>query len=375
MGVYISEPIRLRRLSEDFECQLSRFGHVAGVYVLRSRGTPLHLSWSTNLERRLRRLLLSSYRGSISLGEKLDEVECWPCGSKLELQLSLYTLARRIYPEKYLKFLKLRLPWCIGLTSDPFPRLETTNRLHNKFRRIWGPFPSRAAAQQYQDEVLGLFQIRRCTEMLAPRRDHPGCIYGEMSQCLRPCQEAVSREEYSAEVSRVHDFLHSNGRTALALLTSARDRACDEAEFEQAAQMHKRIERLKAAAGERDPVVDDLDQFHGLALTRSLNENSLFLWPMFGGFWQEPVSLALSGNQSEPKSLDTQLRELVSERLRTPRQEGNRAEELAVFARWFFSSWRDGEWFPFTTLANLSYRRLIREVSKLAHHSCPSTRN
>jgi hypothetical protein len=118
-----------------------------------------------------------------------------------------------------------------------------------------------------------------------------------------------------------------------------------------------------------------LDQFHGLALTRSLNENSLFLWPMFGGFWQEPVSLALSGNQSEPKSLDTQLRELVSERLRTPRQEGNRAEELAVFARWFFSSWRDGEWFPFTTLANLSYRRLIREVSKLAHHSCPSTRN
>ena len=57
------------------------------------------------------------------------------------------------------------------------------------------------------DLQLDLFQLRRCQEDLAPSPGHPGCIYGEMGKCLRPCQEAVSREEYAGEVE---DFSMDN---------------------------------------------------------------------------------------------------------------------------------------------------------------------
>lgn len=365
----IPPPLGLNTTAEGLTEQLAALQRVSGVYVLYAAGFPLHLSWSTNLARRLKRLLAPAG----SLAGKIDSVQCWPTGSRLELNLLLYRLAKQIHPETYLRFLKLRIPWFVGLTgADPYPRLETINRFHPKFTALWGPFPARGAAQQYEDEVLSLFQIRRCTETLAPHPDHPGCIYGEMNQCLRPCQGAVTAAEYRGEAGRVGDFLASNGRAAMALLTSARDRACDQDEFEQAAQMHKRLEKMKATAALRDPVVADAKAFHGIALTRSTGAGRLLLWPMIAGLWQPPVSLELLEDRSRPKSLDTQIRELLAGALSSIDSDGDRTEEIAVFSRWYHSSWRDGEWFPFESLAALNYRKLVRAVSKLAHADQPS---
>ncbi|MDQ2712488.1 MAG: hypothetical protein M3Y24_09720 [Acidobacteriota bacterium] len=349
---------------------------VSGAYALCFRDAPLHLSWSMNLERRLRRFLLSSVSdpdtSRASLRKQLTAVECWPTGSRLELNLLLYRLAKQFYPDRYLTFLKLRMPWFVRITGeDPYPRLETANRVpphfKTRFDALWGPFVSRAAAQQYEQELLGLFQIRRCSEILVPDPDHPGCIYGEMSQCLRPCQAAVTATEYGSEALRVRDFLESNGRSAIAALSSARNRACEETEFEQAAQMHKRLERMKATAALRERIVTEVHEFNGVALTRALQEGRFVLWPMLEGNWQEPVTLDFLTNELQTKSLDTEIRELLAAKLQTGAiTGGNRAEELAIFSRWYYSSWRDGEWFPFRSLADLNYRKLVRELSRMA---------
>lgn len=367
----IPEPIRFPIVSGKLDDRISLLRRVPGVYTLTSAGAPLHLSWSTNLERRLKRLLLSSYPGAgreaARLSRNIDSVECWPTGSRLELSLLLYRLAKKLYPDRYLKFLKLRMPWFIGLTAqDPFPKLEVTNRLSGRLNPAWGPFAARATAQDYEQSVLGLFQIRRCSEVLAPNTDHPGCIYGEMNQCLRPCQCVVSADEYGAEAERVRELLTSNGRTTLAVLSSARDRACEEMQFEQAALMHKRIEKIKAAATLRDPVIGEVREFNGIALTRSVITDQFLLWPMLKGFWQDPLPFFIGGNHSGD-SLDSQLRELLAHSLPTPRVSGNRTEEIAIFSRWYYSSWRDGEWFPFASLAGLNYRKLVRQLSKMAH--------
>ena len=77
---------------------------------------------------------------------------------------------------------------------------------------FYGPFASRAAAEHFNDDALDLFQVRRCEENLAARRrSHPGCIYGEMNRCLRPCQQAVTPEEYRGEVARLEQFLRTDG--------------------------------------------------------------------------------------------------------------------------------------------------------------------
>ena len=341
----------------------------AGVYALRAPPHAPYLSWSSNLRRRLTRLLLSTRSGASPIARlrgSLTSLECWPTGSRLETSLLLYELSKIYYPDEYLARLRLRLPWFVGLTNgDTFPRVRVVNRISRRNGPTYGPFPNRDAAQRYEQELLGLFQIRRCTDSFTPDPQHPGCIYGEMNQCLRPCQSAVTPEEYGLEVWRVSEFLATNGKASVAALSAARDRACEETDFEHAAQIHNRLEKVAVANAARDAVVKDIHQFNGVALTRAAGERQFRLWPMLAALWQEPIALDFSAEEAHAKSLDSELRERITQCLSAARTGGKPAEELALFSRWYFSSWRDGEWFPFGTPADLNYRRLVREISKM----------
>jgi hypothetical protein len=137
-------------------------------------------------------------------------------------------------------------------------------------------------------------------------------------------------------------------------------------EFDQASQIQKRIEKVESAAKARDEVIRAAGELHGVALTCSARPLEFKLWPMFAGIWQQPVTLDFSTERVGNASLDSEIRGLLAQELEEPDTGGNRLEQLALFARWYYSSWRDGSWFPFRTLADLNYRRLVREISKMA---------
>ena len=210
--------------------QLAALPSTSGIYDLRVGNNPPHLAWCPNLRKRVTRLLDSSYTLGERLREKLAGIECWPTGSKLESALLMHRLVKHYFPNDYMKRLRLRLPHFVVLTpGGGFPRLAGIRDISRKESTadIWGPFPSRDAADYYQEQAVSLFQLRRCTETLSPHEDHPGCIYGEMNQCLRPCQAHVGKEEYGSEAKRMRDFLSTDGRSLTSSLSEARTRACD----------------------------------------------------------------------------------------------------------------------------------------------------
>jgi hypothetical protein len=43
-----------------------------------------------------------------------------------------------------------------------------------------------------------------------------------------------------------------------------------------------------------------------------------------------------------------------------------RQEYLALLARWYYSSWRDGEWLPIEDFESLPYRKLVHGISRVA---------
>ena len=55
------------------------------------------------------------------------------------------------------------------LGSNPYPRVTVTYRPSlREADWAYGPFPSRAAAERYAEEMLKLFLLRRCTFDLDP---------------------------------------------------------------------------------------------------------------------------------------------------------------------------------------------------------------
>jgi hypothetical protein len=40
-------------------------------------------------------------------------------------------------------------------------------------------------------------------------------------------------------------------------------------------------------------------------------------------------------------------------------------EHLAILARWYGSSWRDGEWISFESMDKIPYRRIVNAVARV----------
>ena len=326
-------------------------------------GAP-YLARTALLRRRLKRLLSNRDRMSrvLNLNSVAERIEYWPTGSQLESSLIHLELAQRHFPDEWPKVTRLHSPAFVRLTLDnPFPRTMITTRVGRGL--MYGPFASRAAADRFNEGMLDLFQLRRCEENLAPAANHPGCIYGEMNRCLRPCQLAVTKDEYRSESARVEEFLRTGGASLRHTAEAARDRASASMQFEEAERMHQRASRIaevQALAGE---LTRSIDSLCGVAVTPSAAPDCVDLWFLAGGRWQEPRRVTLSETAGAGQSLDRRMREIAAGI--APSGEPN-LEHLAILVRWHGSSWRDGEWIGFESFDKIPYRKLVNAIGRVA---------
>lgn len=257
-------------------------------------------------------------------------------------------------------------PYVEIVLANEFPRSRITTRVGGA-GQYFGPFRSRASAERFEAQFLDLFQLRRCQEDLTPSPQHPGCIYGEMSMCLRPCQQVVGAEEYAHEVARVTEFLRTGGRSLLDAIAHSRDRLSEEMQFEEAARQHKRYEKVQEALKLRDDLACDVARLNGVAITRSLAPDAVEMWFVRDGAWQRPRRFSFEVQDGKPVSLDRRLRETFAAVEPCKPANRERRERLALLARWYYSTWRDGEWLSFETYDDIPYRKLVHAVSRVAH--------
>jgi len=352
-----------------------------GVCALRGadESAQPYLTRAANLQRRMARLLapkeavdadgkpLLSKR--LNLSARVARIDYTITGSEFESLLVLYRASATIFGlDEARRRLKLRTPYFLRFAAEnAFPRIYSTNKLTKRsLAHTYGPFLSRAAADRYCEAVEDLFLIRRCHEELHPTPDHPGCIYGEMAMCLRPCQQVVGPAEYGHEVARVVEFLHSGGRSLLESIAHSRDRLSEEMMFEEAARQHKRLEKVLEVLKLRDDLARDVDRLNGIAITPSLAPDAVEMWFVRGGNWLEPRRFSFEVQQGKTVSLDRKLRDTFAalEPLKLSVRE--RQEYLALLARWYYSTWRDGEWLAFDSYNDIPYRKAVNAVSRVA---------
>ncbi|HKE26180.1 MAG TPA: hypothetical protein VKB88_27680 [Bryobacteraceae bacterium] len=360
------------QIAEDLtflDAALEQIPNTPAVFALWPPEGQPYLSKTSLLRRRLLRLLRERERPSrfLNLRHTVRRIEYDLTGSAFESALVLYEETRVHFPDTYLELLKLRMPPYVKIVlSNPFPRSQVVTHLSRQPSAYFGPFRSRASAERFEAQFLDLFQMRRCQEDLFPSPEHPGCIYGEMGMCLRPCQEVVGPAEYAAEVGRVVDFLGSGGNSLLESIAHSRDRLSEEMRFEEAARQHKRYERVEDVLKLRDELARDLDRLHGVAVERSIVPDAVELWFVRGGHLLTRTRFSFEVQEGKTVSLDRKLRETIAA-LDTPKRSmRERQEYLALLARWFYSSWRDGEWLPFETYDDIPYRKLVNAISRVA---------
>ena len=339
-------------------------------------GSAPYISRTRDLRRRLTRLLGEALTSSkrLNLREVTCRVEYQGVGSTFEAQWLLYLLNKVYYPRTYRHRLRLKPPALLKVSlGNRFPRCYPTRRLSNDGSLYYGPFASRVAAERFASEFLDLFKIRRCVEDLNPHPAHPGCIYSQMHMCLAPCFVGCTDEEYQQELSRVVMFLDRDGQALVRSLEEERARTADSLDFEQAAKVHRKLEKIHGVLRSKPGLVRRLDELHAVMLQPAAQPRSVAFFRISGGELRGPATLSLDENVASPLPLDAQLQTLLDSLARPEPPAADAArigpppswEPLNLLARWYYSSFREGELVMLPPSEEIPYARLIRLCRKM----------
>ncbi|HVA01564.1 MAG TPA: UvrB/UvrC motif-containing protein [Terriglobia bacterium] len=357
------------------ESFFGRFEHRSAVFTLfpdghAAAGLPPYIGRTSDLHRRLLRLLGERQRNSklLSLREITRLVEYQYVGSPFEAQWLLYHLNRVYYPRHYRARLRLKSPALLKLNlSNRFPRCYPTRRIANDGSLYYGPFPSRPAAERFAAEFLDLFKVRRCVEELEPDPAHPGCIYSQMRMCMAPCFKGCTDAEYQSEVKRLMEFLASQGQSMASSLEAERDRASESLDFEGAARLHRKIDKVHDVLRLKPEPVRSLPDLHAVVIVPGAEPQSVSFFLLRSGHLCGPASLALDENVPSPLPLDERLH-LLFQTLLAGADGAAKAplwEHLSLFSKWYYSSFRKGEIVMLPSSAEIPHARLIRLCRKV----------
>ena len=258
-----------------------------------------YIGTTPNLRRRLERLLkpAAGQTKRLQLVSRIRRIAWRLTGSEFESLQVQFSLLEEVYGAKALERMKLRAPAFVKFHGgNPYPRLTVTNRPSLKDSQwAFGPFPSRAAAERYSEEVLKLFFLRRCEENLDPNPSHPGCVYSEMKMCLAPCYQGCSDERYGQEAEAVRNFLATRGESRLVTIRADRDQASEQMEFETAAALHTQLQKVEGVRALAAELVRPLSELRACFFQASVEPDEVSVFVFQDGAMRGPVAFSTLG--------------------------------------------------------------------------------
>lgn len=336
----------------------------------RSESAEPFLIRTQNLRSRLGRLLSPAEPASkrLNLRQIAAGVRYRLTGSKLEQALCYYQHAQRLFPRRYRKLMRLRPPAVLKLNlRNAYPRFFVTRRIPVDAAGepaggiYYGPYPTRKAAEAFASQALDFFKVRRCQIKIRRDPSFPGCLYSEMKMCLAPCFAGCTKEAYDGEVARLARFLETSGKSLLAAYETERDQASEELDFEKAAALHKRIDKLSDTLRTSPELARRIQDLDAVVLQRAAEEQSIAAFIIRRGRIEEPFFVRFAELASQPRSAEQFFRERLE--AEPPPASGDLGEQLALLARWYYSHPREGE--ILFREKDWPYRRILRACSRL----------
>jgi len=188
-----------------------------------------------------------------------------------------------------------------------------------------------------------------------------------MKMCLAPCFKGCTDDDYRAEVDRVRAFFDSSGNSLVREITMQREKASSDLEFESAAALHARIEKLKPLLSQLPEIVHRIDQLTAIMVQRSALPESVVFFFVDRGLISDPLTFSIQTSEhTKSQSMESRIQAaLASIPPAEPKSALETMEHLALLKRWFYRGTRAGEIFFADTKGGLPLRRLVRGIARV----------
>jgi hypothetical protein len=182
---------------------------------------------------------------------------------------------------------------------------------------------------------------------------------------------------------RVEDFLDSRGESLKRQMAAERDDASAKMEFEAAAAIHARLDKLAPVLQQLPDFVRRIDQLHAVIVQRAVQKSvqkspqpeSVALFRVDGGALAGPLDFPISGGEhTKSQSMEARIQAtLTAFPPAKPASAIERMEHLAILKRWCYRGTRAGEIFFADAKGELPMRRLVRGIGRVYKGEAPES--
>lgn len=137
----------------------------------------------------------------------------------------------------------------ILLTNERFPRILVTRQVEKNKGTYFGPFSNVKSMQTILDLIKEIYPLRTCSLHLSKNninnKKFKVCLEYHVKNCLGPCENLQTEEDYNEKIAQVRQILAGNLSTAKHYFKEQMQKFAENWEFEQAEICKQKLGRLE----------------------------------------------------------------------------------------------------------------------------------
>lgn len=243
---------------KDFKDKLRLVPGKPGCYQMKDKdGTIIYVGKAKNLHNRLNSYFTGSHDAKTTkMVSMVDDFEYIITSSEKEAFLLEINFIKEYHPKYNIMLMDGKTYPYICLTNETHPRVIMTREIGSLKRKnkhkLFGPYPNVKACRETVEIINKIYPLRKCKNI--PKKY---CLYYTMNECLAPCVNKVTKEEYAPIVNNINRFLNGNDTEFINILKNKMNEASENLEFEKAIEYREMLNSLEVLSDKQKMTLND----------------------------------------------------------------------------------------------------------------------
>ena len=241
-------------MNDKLKSKLDMMPDSPGCYIYKDVDDKiLYVGKAKKLKSRVRQYFDRVYfNKTANLVKQIHDVEFVMTRNEKEALVLEINLIKQYMPPFNVIFMDDKHYPYIALSKESYPRLTIRRDAKSSKYKHYGPYPDSKAAYKVLNLLNSIYPFRKCNQI--PKKH---CLYYDMGQCLAPCENNVTKEDYENYIMSVSKFLNGNDTVLLDLLKQKMEQASEALEFEKAIEYRNLITSITSLMEKQTMTLND----------------------------------------------------------------------------------------------------------------------
>ncbi len=252
------------KVNSDLENKLKNLPVNPGVYqFINDKGKVIYVGKARNLKNRIKTYFVNGIISpkTSALVNKIYDFELIVTDNEIEALVLENNLIKKFKPRYNVNLKDDKSYPFIKVTNEPFPRIYPTRRVIKDGSKYYGPYTSVKDMKSSLRLINQIFKIRSCklsiTKEAIEKKKFRVCLDYHIKKCDGPCEGLISRDDYVEMVNEAIKVLKGKTDDLIDDLNIKMQKTVENLEFEKAAEIRDKIEKLQIISSRQKVVSND----------------------------------------------------------------------------------------------------------------------